>query len=192
MQRTLIRTVAAALGATTEKRDPYTAGHQRHVATIAAAIATEIGCDDKAVEEIEIAASIHDIGKVAIPAEILTRPGRLDPIETALLRGHAQIGYDILKSVGFDGPVPQMILQHHERLDGSGYPNQLHGDEIMLGARVIAVAEVVEAIASARPYRAALGITAALDELKAGRGVRFDARAVDACVNLFQQGRLHV
>ena len=191
-QRTMMRTVVAALGATVEKRDPYTSGHQRRVAQISGAIAKEIGCDTELVEQIELAARIHDLGKVAVPAEILTRPGLLTDEESALIRGHAKIGYDILQSVGFAGPIPDMILQHHERLDGSGYPCGLHGDEISIGARVIAVADVVEAISSRRPYRAALGPEIALKEIRIGSGALFDATVVTACLKLAAGGQLQL
>lgn len=192
MTRTMTRTVIAALGATVEKRDPYTSGHQRRVAEISGAIAREIGCAPELVEQIELAARIHDLGKIAVPAEILTRPGILSDEETALIRGHAKIGHDILQSVGFEGPIPDMILQHHERLDGSGYPYGLRGNEIGLGARVIAVADVVEAISSRRPYRAALGPEIALKEIRNGSGKEFDANVVAACVKLAATGQLQL
>lgn len=191
-QRTMTRTVIAALGATVEKRDPYTSGHQRHVAEISVAIAKEIGCEPELAEQIELAASIHELGKVAIPAEILTRPGALNAEETALIRGHSRIGFEILRGVGFPGPIPEMILQHHERLDGSGYPDGLRGGQIEIGARVIAVADVVVAIASRRPYRAAFGSEIALKEIQAGSGTLFDASVVTACLKLAEEGRIRL
>jgi len=172
----------AALAATIEARDPYTAGHQRAVADIAAAIAAELGIDEFAIEGIRLAATIHDIGKIAIPAEILNRPGELSSIEMELVRTHSQIGYDILAGVDFPWPVREMVLQHHERLDGSGYPNGLRGDQIEIGARIIAVADVVDAMSSHRPYRAAVGVDAAVGTITRGSGTVFDPDVVDACI----------
>ncbi len=177
----------AALAATIEARDPYTAGHQRAVADIAAAIAAELGVDAFAVEGIHLAATIHDIGKIAIPAEILNRPGELSRIEMEMVRAHCQIGFDILAGVDFPWPVREMVLQHHERQDGSGYPFGLRGEQIELGARIIAVADVVDAMSSHRPYRAAVGLSAAVETIKAGRGTLFDPEVVDACVRLLRR-----
>jgi len=180
----------AAIAATIEARDPYTAGHQRRVAAIADAIANELGLDDNQREGIRLAAAIHDIGKIGVPAEILTRPGELRPEERALLRIHPLTGYEIIAGIEFPWPIADMVLQHHERLDGSGYPNGLHNDEIILGARILAVADTVEAMTNHRPYRAALGFDAALAEMQSGRGIRYDADVVDACLGLADHGRL--
>ena len=180
----------AAIAATIEARDPYTAGHQRRVAAIADAIANELGLDDNQREGIRLAAAIHDIGKIGVPAEILTRPGELRPEEHALLRIHPLTGYEIIAGIEFPWPIADMVLQHHERLDGSGYPNGLHNDEIILGARILAVADTVEAMTNHRPYRAALGFDAALAEMQSGRGIRYDADVVDACLGLADHGRL--
>ena len=171
-----------------EMRDPYTAGHQRRVTALAVAIARELGCSDDEYNALRIAGLLHDIGKLGIPAEILSKPSQLSAIEFKLVREHSQTGYDILADVPFPGPVAEIVFQHHERLDGSGYPRALTGDQILHEARILAVADVVEAMASHRPYRPALGIAAALDEIRAGSGTRYDQQIVDACVALFESG----
>ncbi|MFT7823640.1 MAG: HD domain-containing phosphohydrolase [Sulfurimonas sp.] len=178
-----------AIAATVESRDPYTAGHQKRVAELSMAIAEEMGLDQEEAEGIRFAATIHDLGKIQIPAEILSKPGRLTDIEYKLIQTHPQAGYDIIKDVRFPWPVAQIILQHHEHFDGSGCPRGLKGEEILLGARIIAVADVIEAISSHRPYRSALGIPTALEEIKKGRGSAYDPDVVDACLNLFNQKR---
>ena len=144
------------------------------------------------IDDIELAARIHDLGKVGVPTEILVHPGRLSEIEMQLVQAHAQIGHDILERVNFPGRIPEMVLQHHERLDGSGYPNHLTSDQIGIGAKVIAVADVAEAMSSHRPYRPALGVDLMSKELEAGRGRLFDPDAVDACLRLIREGRLVV
>ena len=169
----------------TETRDPYTAGHQRRVSKLATAIAKEMGLNEEQVEGVHFGSLIHDVGKIAIPAEILSKPGRLSNIEFMLIKTHPEAGYNILKGIDFPWPVAQMILQHHERLDGSGYPNGLKGDEIILEARILIVADVVEAMSSHRPYRPGLGIEAALSEIERGRDIYFDSRIVDVCQRLF-------
>jgi PAS domain S-box-containing protein/putative nucleotidyltransferase with HDIG domain len=168
-----------------EMRDPYTAGHERRVARIAVAIAAELGFDAQQQEGIRVAATLHDVGKIMAPAEILSKPGKLSPVEYTLIQGHAQAGYDVLKNVSFPWPVAQIVLQHHERMDGSGYPQGLQGDSILMEARILAVADVVEAMSSHRPYRPGLPIDHALNELKQHQGVQYDSRVVDACLNLF-------
>jgi len=178
-----------AIGLTTETRDPYTAGHQRRVTRLAKEIAVAIGLDEKAVEGIWAAGLLHDIGKMAIPAEILSKPSRLTEMEMALIQSHPQVAYDILKSISFPWPLAEIVLQHHERLDGSGYPQGLRGNEILIEARILAVADTVEAMASHRPYRAAVGVDAALEEIEVGRGVRYDTEVVDACLKLFREKR---
>ncbi len=155
------------------------------VSQLAAAIATNLGCDPDVVLGITVASSIHDIGKLAVPAEILSKPGVLTEAEFALIKQHAQAGHDIVAGIDFPWPVAAMILQHHERLDGSGYPNRLGGDAIMLGARVIAVADTVEAMHSHRPYRPSLSIDTALEAIAAGRDSLYDPDAVDGCIQLF-------
>ncbi len=172
---------------TVEARDPYTAGHQRRVAELATAIAQEMGLPEEQINGIHLAGIIHDLGKIHVPAEILSKPGKLTDIEYMLIKQHPQDGYDILKNVKFPWPIADIILQHHERMDGSGYPQGLKGDAILLEARIMAVADVVEAMSSHRPYRAALGIEPALDEIRRGRGSAYDPAAVDACLKLFAE-----
>lgn len=171
-----------------ELRDPYTAGHQRRVADLACAIAREMGLDEERIRGIRLGAQIHDIGKIGVPAEILSKPTRLTPIELQIVQRHAEMGFDILKEVKFPWPVAEIAHQHHERMDGSGYPQGLKGEQIQLEARIVAVADVVESMASHRPYRAALGIEAALDEIVAGRGTHYDEQVVDACQQVLAAG----
>ncbi len=171
-----------------ETRDLYTAGHQERVTQLAAAIARELHLQTAKVEGIRIASLIHDIGKIGVPLEILSKPGRLNETEFRLVKEHPQIGYDILKDIDFPYPVAEIVLQHHEKLDGSGYPNHLKGPEIMIEAQILCVADVVEAISSHRPYRPALGIDIALEEIISGRGILFEPRVVDVCVGLFREG----
>lgn len=176
-----------AISAMVEMRDPYTAGHEQRVAELAAAIATEMGLPADRVYGIHLAGSIHDLGKIQVPAEILSKPGRLNEVEYRLVKQHPQIGYEILKNIEFPCPVAQMVLQHHERLDGSGYPRGLKGGEILPEARILSVADVVEAMASHRPYRPGIGLPAALEEIGRNRGVLYDPDAVDACLRLFRE-----
>ena len=183
----LLKDVVQSMSRVVESRDPYTQGHEDRVARLAKAIARELGLAPEDVDGIEVAALVHDVGKMGVPAEILTKPGALTDIEFQLLKEHSQVGYEILGGIDFPWPVAQMVLQHHERLDGSGYPRGLRGDEITRGARVLAVADVVEAMASHRPYRAALPLEAALAEIRdAGR---FDPEVAAACVRLVESGR---
>jgi PAS domain S-box-containing protein/putative nucleotidyltransferase with HDIG domain len=187
----LLRTVEGtveAMGAMIAARDPYTADHEKRVTELAVAIAGEVGCDKTATEGLRLAGLVHDIGKLTVPAEILNKPSLLTPIEFELIKGHALAAFEILKSIEFDYPVADIVVQHHERLDGSGYPAGLKGDEILREARILAVADVVEAMASHRPYRAALGLEAALAEVAAGAGARYDPEAVAACAGLFAKG----
>lgn len=176
--------VAASI---TETRDPYTSGHQQRVAGLAGAIARELRLPEETIRGIHFGAMIHDIGKISIPAEILTKPSQLTDLEYSLIKVHPQTGHDILKGVEFPWPIAQMLLQHHERLDGSGYPHGLKGEEMLLESRIIAVADVVEAMSSHRPYRPGLGMVAALDEIQRQRGVFYDARVVDACVTVIRE-----
>jgi PAS domain S-box-containing protein len=179
--------IIQVLSATLEKRDPYTAGHQRRVADLARAIGQEIGLSPECVEGLRLAGIIHDIGKISIPAEILCKPTKLTEIEYDLIRSHCQIGYDILKNIDFSWPIGKMILQHHERMNGSGYPHQLRGEDILIESRILAVSDVVEAMASHRPYRAALGIEAALQEIEADKGALYDPAVVAVCLKLFRE-----
>lgn len=183
---TSLEAAVRAVATAAELRDPYTAGHQRRVAELATAIATALDVDADLVTGIGVAASIHDIGKLIVPAEILSKPGRLSLAEYELVKDHPQAGYDIVDRIDFPWPAAEMILQHHERLDGSGYPNGLQGEEITVGSRIIAIADVVEAMSSHRPYRPGLGVDAALQVITDGRGTLFDPDAVDACLQLFR------
>jgi len=168
-----------------ETRDPYTSGHQHKVCQLAVTLAQELGLFEDKIEGIRIASLIHDIGKIGLPTEILSKPTELTNVEFSLIKGHSQVGYDILKSIEFPYPIAQIILQHHERLDGSGYPQGLKGEEILLEARILGVADVVEAMSSHRPYRPALGIDKALEEISQNRGILYDPEVVDACLKLF-------
>jgi len=170
-----------------EAKDPYTSGHQHRVCQLAVRIAQEMKLPPDKIEGIRIASLIHDIGKIGLPAEILSKPTTLTDIEFNLIKGHSQIGYDILKTIDFSYPVAQIVLQHHERLDGSGYPNKLKGDKILLEARIIGVADVVEAMSSHRPYRPSLGIDAALEEISQNKGILYDSEVVNVCLELFKE-----
>jgi PAS domain S-box-containing protein len=176
-----------AMASTVETRDPYTAGHQLRVADLARSIAAEMHLNKDQIDSIRMASSIHDIGKIALPAEILSKPTKLTDLEFGLIKTHSQSGYDILKDIEFPWPVADVVLQHHERMDGSGYPHGLKGENISLEARILAVADVVEAITSHRPYRPALGIDVALEEISRNRGILYDADVVDACLKLFRE-----
>ena len=176
-----------AVATTVEMRDPYTAGHQRRVAILAVDIAREMGLPEEMIKGIHLAGTIHDLGKIRIPAEVLSKPGRLSDIEYQIIREHPQSGYEIMKGVKFPWPIADIILQHHERLDGSGYPQGLRGEQILLEAKIMAVADVVEAMSSHRPYRAGLGIDVALAEIEGNRGKTYEAKVVDACLKLFRE-----
>lgn len=184
LQRVLEGSVRS-LAALTERRDPYTAGHQQRVAELACAIAGELGFSEERIRGLQIAAFLHDIGKIAVPAEILTKPSRLSELEFALLKGHPQTGYEILSGIDFPWPVAEMVRQHHERLDGSGYPQGLKEEEILLEAQILAVADVVEAMASHRPYRPAHTVEEALEEIKRHQGILYSPAVVQACIHLF-------
>lgn len=187
--RTILLQTIKAFAMTIEKRDPYTAGHQKRVAELAVAIAKEMGLDEDTIEGIRLGAMIHDIGKIYAPSEILNRPGKLSDLEFQLIQTHSEVGYEIVKDVSFPWPVADMIYQHHERLDGSGYPRGLKGNEIIQEALIISVADVVEAIASHRPYRPSLGVDFALQEIQNNSGILYDAQVVDACWTLFEENR---
>jgi HD-GYP domain-containing protein (c-di-GMP phosphodiesterase class II) len=176
-----------AISMTVEKRDPYTSGHQQRVADLAKAISIEMGLSDDQVESIYMAAAIHDIGKISLPAEILVKPIQLSAIEISLIQAHAQAGFDILKGIEFPWPIADIVLQHHERMDGSGYPLGVAGEDILFEARIICVADVVETMASHRPYRPSIGMDKALEEISMNRGVLYDPRVVDACLTLFNE-----
>jgi HD-GYP domain-containing protein (c-di-GMP phosphodiesterase class II) len=180
---TTIQVLISAL----EARDPYTAGHQHRVADLACAIAKEMGLAQEKIDGIRMAGSIHDIGKLSIPAEILSKPTKLTNLEFSMIKEHPQSGYDMLKDVESPWPLAQIVYQHHERFNGTGYPRNLKGDEILMEARIMAVADVVEAMASHRPYRASLGIEAALEEIEKNKGILYDNVVADACLRLFRE-----
>jgi putative two-component system response regulator len=176
-----------AMARTVEIRDPYTAGHQERVARLASAMAVEMGLSTDRIDGLRMAGLIHDVGKVSLPAGILSKPAPINGLEFELIKTHPQIGYDILKPIQFPWPLAKMVLQHHERMDGSGYPAGLLGEEILLEARILAVADVAEAMASHRPYRAALGLRKALKEISEDHVTRYDPRAVEICLDLFEK-----
>ena len=178
--------VIQAMALTVERRDPYTAGHQRRVSDLARGLAAEIGLPENQIDGIRMAGLIHDLGKICVPAEILSKPGQLTEIEHTLIKDHPQVGFEILKEIEFPWPVAQIVLQHHERIDGSGYPAGLAGKDIIIEAKTIAVADVVEAMASHRPYRPTLGREMALEEILNNKGVLYDPDVVAACVKLLK------
>jgi phosphate/phosphite/phosphonate ABC transporter binding protein len=185
LQRSLLQAIRA-IALTIEKRDPYTAGHQERVADLAVRVGRELGLAEKELEGIRLGALIHDIGKISIPAEILSRPGKLEPELYSIIKTHPRSGYEIIRGIDFPWPLAEIVLQHHERLDGSGYPQGLKDGEILLAARILIVADVVEAMASHRPYRPALGLESALEEIRRGRDKQYDAAVVDACLKVFE------
>jgi PAS domain S-box-containing protein/putative nucleotidyltransferase with HDIG domain len=184
--RKALEGIILSMGTVMSKRDNYTAEHQLRVANLAVAIAEELGLEESRIEGLKLAAEVHDIGKISIPAEILTKPGELTDLEYMIIQTHPRSGYEILCSIDFPWPLAEIIVQHHEKIDGSGYPESLRGDEILLEAKIICLADVVEAMASHRPYRASLGINAALEEIEQQRGILYDEGVVDACLRLFR------
>ncbi len=186
LRKTLGGTVQA-IASLVEKRDPYTAGHQRRVSGLARAIALEMNLPNDRINGLCVAAVIHDIGKMSVPAEIMSKPTRLTNIEFSLIKTHSQSGYDILKEIEFPWPIARMVIEHHERMNGSGYPNGLNGENLLLESRILAVADVVEAMASHRPYRASLGIEPALNEIEKNKRVLYDEDVVNACLRLFRE-----
>lgn len=186
LHRALQGTVQA-ISTTIEMRDPYTAGHQRRVAKLAGAIGRELGFSESRVEGLILAAEIHDIGKIYVPSEILSKPTKLTELEYTIIKTHPQAGYEILKNIEFPWPIAQIVLQHHERINGSGYPEGLKNDQILPEARILAVADVVEAMSSHRPYRPAFGIDRALEEIKLNRGKLYGTAEVDACIRLIEE-----
>ncbi len=186
LRKALNATIQAMVRAI-EIRDPYTAGHQNRSADLAHAIATEMGFPKERTDAIRLASSIHDIGKLSVPVEILSKPTRLTDLEFLMIREHAKEGYEILKGVESSWPLAEIVYQHHERIDGSGYPRKLKNEEILMEARILAVADTVESMASHRPYRPAAGIDSALREIEGNRGILFDIGVVDACLKLFRE-----
>lgn len=176
-----------ALSLTLESRDPYTAGHEDRVSKIACAIAKAMEWDEFRIQELQLAAMVHDIGKIAIPSEILTKPSRLSATEMALIREHSETGFRILKDISFPWPIARIVWEHHEKLDGSGYPRGISGNDILVESRILAVADIVESISSFRPYRPALGFEVALAEIKRLAGNQLDSEVVDVCIKLFSE-----
>jgi PAS domain S-box-containing protein/putative nucleotidyltransferase with HDIG domain len=179
-----------AMAFTIETRDPYTAGHQRRVTQLACALAEKMDLSKDVVDGVRMAGDLHDIGKIYVPAEILSKPGKLSEAEFNIIKTHSQVGYDILKTIEFPWPIADIVLQHHERINGSGYPAGLHGKDILLEARILAVADVIEAMATHRPYRPALSIEDALEEISENKGKLYDTKVVDACLKIFEEGFL--
>ena len=175
-----------------EMRDPYTVGHQGRVAEIAVAIAREMGWTEERLQGLRVAAQVHDIGKISIPAEILTKPGALNLAERAMINGHAEIGYTILKDIPFPWPIAEIVRQHHEKIDGSGYPKGLKGDAILVEARILAVADIVEAMASYRPYRTGMKLHLVLRQIEKDAGTLLDPEVVRICVSLFRDKHFRV
>lgn len=187
MRREYLEQAIRAIADTVEARDPYTSGHQYRVSQLATAIAGELGLDEDRIHGLRLAASIHDLGKVQVPAEILSKPSKLTALEYKMIQEHPETGYNIMKDIKFPWPIADIVRQHHEKIDGTGYPLGLKGDQIQLEARILMVADVVEAMASHRPYRAALGIEKALAEIERGRGTAYDPAVADACLRLFRE-----
>ena len=181
--------IVQAISVAVEMRDPYTAGHQQRVADLACAIAQEMGLSDDDIYGLRMASVIHDLGKITVPAGILAKPGPLSGLEYELIKNHVQAGYDILKQIEFPWPLAEIILQHHERMDASGYPQRLKGDQIMLQARILAVADVFETMASHRPYRPSLGMTRAIEEISLNCGKLYDSKVAEACLSLIKENR---
>ncbi|MEW6614365.1 MAG: HD domain-containing phosphohydrolase [Thermodesulfobacteriota bacterium] len=179
--------IIQAVAMTVESRDPYTAGHQKRVANLAYIIASEMRLQEDKLEGTRMAGTIHDLGKVSVPSEILSKPGSLNEIEFGLIKGHALVGYNILKDIDFPWPMAQIVFQHHERINGSGYPQGLSGEGILMEAKILGVADVVEAMASHRPYRPALGTDKALEEISRNKGILYDADVADACLKVFTE-----
>jgi len=188
LRQTLESTVHA-MAMAVESRDPYTAGHQRRVADLACAIAVEMGLEPDRLNGLRMASLIHDLGKISIPTEILTKPTKLTNIEFEIVKTHAQAGYEILKDIVFPWPIARIVLEHHEKIDGSGYPRRLKGDALLPESKILTVADTVEAMASHRPYRPSLGLQDALEEISRNRGILYDTDAVAACLKLFEEKR---
>ncbi len=179
--------IVIAMSLTLEERDPYTAGHQRRTTDLSLAIAKEMGLPEYETKGLQMAGLIHDMGKISVPGEILSKPGGLNDAELQLIKRHPQVAYDILKQIDFPWPLDQIVLQHHEKIDGSGYPQGLSGDQILLESKILCVADVVETMETHRPYRPSLGRDAAIEEISKNRGILFDPEVVDACLRLFQE-----
>ena len=190
--RHVLDETTGALSMAVEIRDPYTAGHQARVTQLACAIAREMNFSDDHIKAIQTAGMLHDVGKIYVPAEFLTRPGKISTDEFNILKQHASAGYEILKNIEYQYPIAEIVYEHHERMNGSGYPRGLSGNQILIEARIIAVADVVEAMASPRPYRPALGITKALNEIQENKGIIYDSNVADICLDLFNRKGFHL
>jgi putative nucleotidyltransferase with HDIG domain len=186
--RTSLEQVVLALSNLVESRDPYTAGHQQRVALLSEALAKALGLDQSEIDSVKMAATIHDIGKIYVPIEFLNKPGTLSPLEFSIIQMHPTVGHEILKPIEFESPISDMVLQHHERLDGTGYPQGLSGEGILQGARIIAVADVVEAMCSHRPYRPSRGLDKARAEIEKNSSNTYDPEVVEACLSIFKNG----
>ncbi len=185
--KTAMEGIILGFATVVETRDPYTAGHQQRVANLAVAIGEAMGLEEDRIAAIRLSALVHDIGKIYVPADFLNKPGKLNAVEFAILWKHPQVGRDILKSVDFVWPISEIVWQHHERMNGTGYPQGLTRENIHLEARILSVADVIEAMASHRPYRQSLGMEKALEEIEAGRGTDYDSDVLDACLRLFRE-----
>ncbi|MBT6225438.1 MAG: response regulator [Candidatus Scalindua sp.] len=188
--KTNIEETIHAMAMTVEMRDPYTAGHQRQVANLASAIAEKMDLPREQIDSIHLAGTIHDIGKMQVPTEILSKCGKLTGLEYDMIKTHPQAGYDILKTIRFQWPIAEFVLQHHERMDGSGYPSGLSGNDILIEAKILSVADVVDAIVPHRPYRPALGIEKAKEEISNNRGILYDSNVVDACLSIISDNNV--
>lgn len=182
----LIEQIVQSMSSITETRDMYTAGHQKKVSELSVEIAKAMGLPHDIITAVRVAGLLHDIGKISVPSEILTKPSKLIKPEFEIIKNHVEIGYEILKNIDFPWPIAEIVRQHHERVDGTGYPRRLTGDEISLEAKIIAVADVVDAMSSHRPYRPGLGLSLTLDELITNKGKAYDPDVVDACLNVFK------
>lgn len=187
LQKTAMEGTVRAIAYTIETRDPYTAGHQRRVTKLACTIGEEMGLSKNQIEGLRMSGELHDIGKIHVPAEILSKPGQISDAEYTIIKTHAQVGHDILKTIEFPWPIAKIVLQHHERINGSGYPYGLKGEEILLEAKILAVADVLEAMATHRPYRPALTVEESLEEISNNRGILYDPEVVDICLKLFKE-----
>jgi putative nucleotidyltransferase with HDIG domain len=185
--RNVLEQTVTAIAATVECRDPYTANHESRVAALAVAIGTELGLDAHRLEGLRLAGMLHDVGKIKVPVEYLTRPGKLSKLEFEVIKVHPEVGHDILAAIPFPWPIADIVWQHHECLDGSGYPRGLRGDEILLESRILTVADIVESMSSARPYRAPLGVDVALEEITSQSGIRYDSAVVGACIRVVRE-----
>jgi putative nucleotidyltransferase with HDIG domain len=186
-QKIAMEGTVRAIAYTVETRDPYTAGHQRRVTKLACTIGEEMGLSRDQIEGLRMSGELHDIGKIHVPAEILSKPGQISEAEYTIIKTHSQVGHDILKTIEFPWPVAKIVLQHHERMNGSGYPGGLKGKDILLEAKILAVADVIEAMATHRPYRPALSIEDALGEISKNRGTLYDPNVVDICLKVFKE-----